>query len=265
MTILDDIVEKTLLRVDQQKKLISFNELKNNLNILPKRNLSEVFKKDKTNIISEIKFSSPSEGLIREGSKENAKTIAKQYLDNNASALSILTEPDYFAGSIDYLKEVRESFPNSFILQKDFFVDEYQFYQANVIKSSSVLLIVSILGFEKTKKFLQLSEELGLKALVEVHDEEELKIALELKAEFIGVNNRNLKNMKISLDTSKELSKLVTDKNITLVSESGLKAGSELKDLKKYGFSAFLIGSCFMKSNDAGLKLKNFLEESYEH
>ncbi|MFN4150858.1 MAG: hypothetical protein ACK4IX_07925, partial [Candidatus Sericytochromatia bacterium] len=146
MTILDDIVEKTLLRVEQQKKLIPLNELKNNLNILPKRNLSEVFQKDKTNIISEIKFSSPSEGVIREGSKENAKTIAKQYLDNNASALSILTEPDYFSGSVEYLKEVRENFSNSFILQKDFFVDEYQFYQANVIKSSSVLLIVSILG-----------------------------------------------------------------------------------------------------------------------
>lgn len=265
MSILDKIVENTIVRIEEQKKIISLNQLKKELKTLPKKNLEDVFKKDKTNIISEIKFASPSEGLIREASKENAKNIAKEYLDNNATALSILTEPNYFSGSITYLKEVRNNFPNSFILQKDFFVDEYQFYQANVLEASSILLIVSSLGIEKTKKFLDLSNELGLKALVEVHDKEELKIALELNAEFIGINNRNLKNMQISLDTSKELSKLIEDKNITLISESGLKNGSELKELKKYGFSGFLIGSCFMKSDNAGLKLKEFLENSYEN
>lgn len=265
MSILDNIVKKTISRVEEQKNIISLNDLKKELKTLPKKNLQDVFKRDKTNIISEIKFASPSEGLIREASKENAKNIAKEYLDNNATALSILTEPNYFSGSINYLQEVRNNFPNSFILQKDFFVDEYQFYQANVIQATSVLLIVSSLGLEKTKKFLDLSNELGLKALVEVHDQEELKVALELKADFIGINNRNLKNMQISLDTSKELSKLIEDKNITLISESGLKNGTELKDLKRYGFSGFLIGSCFMKSNNAGEKIKEFLENSYEN
>jgi len=255
MNILEKIAEKTKQRIIAEQQILSLEKLKE---MLKKSRTPFDFRKafinQEINIISEIKFASPSEGEI---AKPEPLKVAEAYLANGAKALSVLTEPNYFKGNINYIAQIREKFPQANILMKDFVIDEYQLLKARVYGADAVLLIVALLG-NQLKNFLDKAKELGLTALVEVHNQEEMKIALEANADFIGVNNRNLKDMTISLKTSESLIKFKKPETI-FISESGLKNKTDLANLQSLGYQGFLIGTSFMKTDDPGKALASLL------
>lgn len=261
MNILDKIAESRKANIKLAKEKLSFAKLTELAeNSRQPFDFLQQFQNKEINIISEIKFASPSEGNIAKAEPVN---VAEQYLNNGSKALSILTEPDYFKGDINYISEVRERFPSAKILMKDFVIDEYQLLQAKAFGADAVLLIVALLGEKLTKEFIEKIFSLGLTPLVEVHNSEEMKIALDSRAKLIGVNNRNLKDMGISLKTSEELAVLST-KDITLISESGLKTRKDLLHLQSFGYKGFLIGTAFMKSGNPGIALAEILGRNHE-
>ncbi len=209
-------------------------------------------------VIAEIKFASPSQGEILKSS-DTPVEIARQYLEAGASALSILTEVDHFSGSLEYLKDIRSAFPRAVLLMKDFIIDERQIYEARILGADVILLIVALLDIGQLKKFFKIAQSLSLNILVEVHDESEMQTAVELGADFIGVNNRDLKTLKVSLEISKRLAGLAPEHTI-LISESGFSTSQEMKELNQLGYKAFLIGTSLMASGQPGLKLKELVE-----
>lgn len=219
---------------------------------------TEIFHK-KFSIIAEIKFSSPSQGDI--ASYINPVDIAKSYIDSGAAAISILTEPHYFKGSIDYLKQVHEAFPETNILMKDFVMDPVQILDGIHGGASAVLLIVAFLEKSQFEKLYHMCSQNGISALVEVHDESEMEQALELGCEFIGVNNRNLKSLEVSLDVSRELASYAQAfPNRVFISESGIKSTDELRELKDLGYRGALIGSSLMRSENTSNALEKLME-----
>ncbi len=197
------------------------------------------------NIIAEFKRRSPSRGLIREQASISA--IARDYESGGAAAISVLTEEDYFAGSLGDLRAARQavSLP---ILRKDFIFEEYQVYESAAAGADALLLIVAALSDESLIKLRRLTEEdLGMDALVEVHERDEMKRALASGAKLIGINNRNLKTFEVTLETSAELARDL-GKDVLLVSESGLHMRADLQRLKALGFDGFLIGESLMRS-----------------
>ncbi|MDR0846757.1 MAG: indole-3-glycerol phosphate synthase TrpC [Lactobacillales bacterium] len=194
--------------------------------------------------ICEVKKASPSKGIIAEDF--DYIQIAKDYEEAGASAISVLTEPEFFKGSNDYLYEIARNV-NIPIIRKDFVVDEFMIYEAKTLGASAVLLIVALLDDETLKSFLNLAHSLGLSALVETHDALEVERALKAGARIIGVNNRNLRDFKVDLNTSVELRKLVPH-DVIFVSESGI---STRADIEKLGnVDAVLIGESFMKAQN---------------
>ncbi|OGR55620.1 MAG: hypothetical protein A3I11_08430 [Elusimicrobia bacterium RIFCSPLOWO2_02_FULL_39_32] len=194
-------------------------------------------------IIAEMKKQSPSAGLLVKD--YSPVQIGKRYEACGARALSILTEENFFLGSPDHLKKVAESV-NLPILRKDFIIDPYQIYESLVLGADAILLIISILTTSNYLKLIQLSKELQLDALVEVHTEEELKIALKGDPNLIGINNRDLKNLSCDLKTTFKLKKKIP-KGITTVSESGIKSVEDINKLKSAGIQAALIGETLLK------------------
>jgi indole-3-glycerol phosphate synthase len=213
-------------------------------------------------VIAEIKKASPSKGLIR--ADFNPAEIARSYEQGGAACLSVLTDADFFQGHEDFVREAREacSLP---ILRKDFIVDEYQVYEARTIGADCILLIVAAFATKSgddvvhdEKALLELSmlaAELDLDVLVEVHNEEELDVALNLPVPLIGVNNRNLRTFETSLGTSLRLKELVGDG--TLVAESGIHNREDVKMLRDKGIDCFLVGEAFMRAPDPGAELRN--------
>jgi indole-3-glycerol phosphate synthase len=212
-------------------------------------------------VIAEIKKASPSKGLIR--ADFNPAEIARSYERGGAACLSVLTDADFFQGHEDYVREAREacSLP---ILRKDFIVDEYQVYEARVIGADCILLIVAAFASKEggdviydDKALLELSmlaAELDLDVLVEVHNEDELEVALDLPVPLIGVNNRNLRTFETSLGTSLRLKDRVGDG--TLVAESGIHTPEDVKVLRDKGIDCFLVGEAFMRAADPGAELR---------
>lgn len=212
-------------------------------------------------VIAEIKKASPSKGLIR--ADFNPAEIARSYERGGATCLSVLTDADFFQGHEDYVREAREacSLP---ILRKDFIVDEYQVYEARVIGADCILLIVAAFASKEggdviydDKALLELSmlaAELDLDVLVEVHNEDELEVALDLPVPLIGVNNRNLRTFETSLGTSLRLKDRVGDG--TLVAESGIHTPEDVKVLREKGIDCFLVGEAFMRAADPGAELR---------
>jgi indole-3-glycerol phosphate synthase len=207
-------------------------------------------------VIAEVKLASPSEGDIAPGADPVA--VAGEYLAAGAAALSILTERDFFKGSPDYLRAIRARFPDALLLMKDFVVDELQLDIAREIGADAVLLIVALVGPERLPALLAAARERGLSVLVEVHDEAELAIAARSGARLIGVNNRNLKTLAVSLDTSERLASLAP-KGATLISESGISTGDDVKRLGRLGFHGFLVGTSLMKTGKPGAALAKLL------
>ena len=206
------------------------------------------------NIIAEFKRRSPSKGMIRENA-DPAKT-AHSYQSGRAAAISVLTEEDYFGGSLDDLRLVRSSVSIP-ILRKDFVVDDYQAYESAAAGADALLLIVAALDGETLARLLRLTEtELGMDALVEVHTKEEMGRAVAVGAKLIGVNNRDLRTFEVSTETSAELSRFAPS-DAVLVSESGLNP-DEVRKLQAFGFKGFLVGEALMRSADPERQLQLF-------
>ena len=252
--ILDEIVADKKKRLPQHKANISEQKMREMaeemIKKLPvekkgKNAFYEALAKPGISIIGEFKKASPSLGTIE--SKINLIDRIEEY-NASVDAISCLTEEDHFHGSVDYLKEIRKMSPLP-IIRKDFMIEEYQFYEAKVIGADAILLIAAILDDAQLKDFYDLATELGLDALVETHDEREMERALKLDAEIIGVNNRDLRDFTIRLDTTRRLSKMVPQDKI-FVAESGIVTDDDLRFLKESRVDAFLIGRAFMEAEN---------------
>lgn len=241
---LDKIVEKTKIRLESYDK--SFEDKIDKSDISYDFPFEKALKEKPIAIISEVKKASPSKGLIAEDFDYLA--IAKEYEKSGASAISVLTEPDFFMGSIQYLSEIAEevSIP---ILRKDFIIDQIMIYEAKASGASAVLLIAAILDDSQLKYYLDLAHSLGLSALVEAHDEIEIKRALDAGARIIGVNNRNLKDFTVDINNSVRLRKLVPE-DIIFISESGIKTSEDVRRLKENNVDGVLIGETLIRSNN---------------
>ncbi len=253
MNILDELADFSRIRVNNAKKLISTEEIKTKALSLPKGNFAfeNALKKDDMSFICECKKASPSKGLIAPDFPY--LQIAKEYEAAGADAISVLTEPSRFLGGDKYLEEIAKtvSIP---CLRKDFTVDEYQIYEAKLLGASAVLLICSILPEETVKSYIQICDSLGMSALVEAHDENEIKSALRSGARIIGVNNRNLKNFKVDTENSRKLRALIPS-DVTFVSESGVKSAEDIELLREIKADAVLIGETLMRAEDKKQKL----------
>ena len=247
MNILDEIVAKTKSKLEEKKQGLSLEELSSKIDF---ENLKETnFKKSLQNkaeaIIAEIKKASPSAGIISDNFDPVSKS--KEYESFGASALSILTEEDYFLGNIQYLKDVKAttSLP---ILRKDFIVDEYQIYESKLIGADCILLIASILNDKELKNFSETAERLKLDYIIEVHDVEELQRVKHFSNAIIGVNNRNLKTFDVDINNSVELKKIFEGENI-FIAESGIKSQKDIEYLQQHNINVFLVGESLMKGD----------------
>ena len=201
--------------------------------------------------ICECKKASPSKGLIEPDFRY--LEIAREYEAAGADCISVLTEPKWFLGSDEYLKEIAKtvSIP---CIRKDFTVDEYQIYQAKTLGAAAVLLICSILSEEQLGEYIKICDSLGISALVEIHDEKEAGMAVRAGARIIGVNNRNLKDFTVDTANSKKLRDLIPD-DIIFVSESGVKSTDDIRAIREIGADAVLIGETLMRADDKKAKL----------
>jgi len=212
---------------------------------------------DRNNIIAEFKRRSPSKGEIRSGADPEA--IAKAYELAGAAAVSVLTEEDYFDGSLDDLRAVRQAISLP-VLRKDFIFEEYQVYESAAAGADALLLIVAALDDETLGRLRRMTEdELGMDALVEVHNREEMEQAVASGAQLIGVNNRDLGTFAVSLETSVELARVAADSAV-LISESGIESAEDIHRLRNLGYRGFLIGESLMRANDPGNTLREFTQ-----
>lgn len=247
--ILDDLTAAVAKRLVTDKQQVPPEVMKQRALAAPKKEgfpFERSLKKPGLSFICEVKKASPSKGLIAPDFPYVA--IAREYEQAGAAAISVLTERDYFLGSPQYLQEIAAAVDTP-VLRKDFIVDEYQIYEARALGASAVLLICAVLDDDRLRTFFQLADSLGLSALVEAHDEDEVRRAIAIGARVIGVNNRNLKDFTVSLDTSCRLRPLVP-KDILFVAESGIKTADHTKVLCDHGVDAVLIGETFMRSPD---------------
>ncbi len=252
--ILDKIADSTKIRVENLKKKVPFDFVKSEALKLVNKSpfaFEKVLKNGELTFICEIKKASPSKGLISENFPYI--DIAKDYEAGGAGAISVLTEPEFFLGCDEYLKDVKKtvSIP---VLRKDFTIDPYQIYEAALIGADCVLLICALLDTDTLKEYIKIADSLGLSCLVEAHDEAEVKSAIEAGSRIIGVNNRNLKTFEVDITNSVRLRKLVPQ-NISFVSESGIRNAQDISVLRQIGANAVLIGETLMRSGDTGTEL----------
>lgn len=259
-----DILKKICL---DKSKEIEILQNKCSLNTLKKLVSDKIEKRDFKNtaiesvinknnlIIGEIKKSSPSAGqIIKEYHPEE---IAKTYERAGIGAISILTENNYFNGEIDHLSLIKQN-TRIPILRKDFIIDEYQIFESKVYQADIILLIVSVLSDDQLKRFLKIAEDLQLDVIIETHDEEEVERAMKLNYPIIGINNRNLKNLKTDVNNSANLFTSIS-KDFTVIAESGIKSSSDIDMYNELGIFNFLIGESILKSNDYSVFIKTLL------
>ena len=255
-----DILKKILARKQQEIaercKRVSLETLQQEAaTVAPTRGflqaLQQRVRESRPAVIAEIKKASPSKGVLREHFEPAA--IAASYAQGGAACLSVLTDVDFFQGSDAYLQQARAACQLP-VLRKDFTVDPYQVYEARLLGADCILLIVAALDDAQLKDLLQLATELGLDALVEVHDATELARALATPATLIGVNNRNLHSFETRLETTLELLTGFPEDRL-LVTESGLHTRQDVQRLREHGVNAFLVGEAFMKAEQPGEKL----------
>ncbi len=253
MTILDELADHARRRGAAAKMNISLKELRRRAESLPKGEFAfeQALRKPGISFICECKKASPSKGLIAPDFPY--LQIAKDYEAAGADAISVLTEPKWFLGSDEYLKEIAQavSLP---CIRKDFTVDEYMIYEAKTLGAAAVLLICSILDKEQIKEYIAISDSLGLSALVETHDETEAEMALDAGGRIIGVNNRNLKDFSVDTSNSRRLRSLIPSDRI-FVSESGVSTAEDVAALKAAGVDAVLVGEALMRAEDKTKKL----------
>lgn len=270
-TILDTIAEKTRERVAEAKRSVPLEalraqaealgggaEAKNGVTELP---FYKALKQKGISFICEAKKASPSKGIIAE--EFPYVQIAREYEAAGAAAISVLTEPFYFQGSNEFLKEIREAGVHIPLLRKDFTVDEYMLYEAKTIGASAVLLICALLDEKALQYYLDITHSLGMCALVETHDETEIAMALAAGANIIGVNNRDLKTFTVDIHTSARLRQLVPPE-IAFVSESGIRTAEDIAVLRQNGTDAVLVGETLMRSSDKRAELARLRGEKEE-
>ena len=247
MNILDEIIDTKKRKLISKKSELSLKEIISKIEMISPTKASfkaSLLDKEEA-IIAEIKKASPSAGIISENFDPISK--AKEFEEKGAAALSILTEEDYFLGSIQYLKDVK-SISNLPILRKDFIIDEYQIYESRLVGADCILLIASVLNDEMLKKFTELADSLELDYIIEVHDMDELSRIKKFSKAIIGVNNRDLKTFNVDINNSINLRKNFHGDNI-FVSESGIKSKKDIEMLKENNINVFLIGESMMKGD----------------
>lgn len=256
-TILDTIADCTKERYTEIIKNKPLEEIKAQALKLPKGEFEfeKALKSNTLSFICEVKKASPSKGIIAE--KFPYLEIAKEYEAAGAACISCLTEPKWFMGSDRYLSEIAKavSIP---VLRKDFTVCEYQIYEAKLLGAKAVLLICALLDTDKIKRYIDICDSLGISALVEAHDENEIKSALTAGARIIGVNNRNLKDFTVDVNNSTKYRSMIPD-DILFVSESGIKTHEDIKVLLDNGTNAVLIGETLMRAEDKKAVLEELL------
>jgi len=207
-------------------------------------------------IIAEVKKASPSKGVIREDF--DAVALAREYEQNRAAAISVLTEEAFFLGKLEYLALIKAEV-NLPVLRKDFILDEYQVFESRAAGADAVLLITNILGEKRLKTLISLTEDLSMTPLVEVHDRAELHMALRAGAGLMGINNRDLRTFRTYISNTEKLAPLVPEGTV-VVSESGINTPGDIKRLMKTGVHAFLVGEALTREKDAGAKLRELME-----
>ncbi len=257
MNILSEIMARKQQQVEATKGGVTFETLRDAARNVRSNATSHALRTalsstDRINIIAEFKRRSPSKGVIREGA--DPSKIARDYASAGAAAISVLTEEHYFDGSLDDLRAIKSAVALP-ILRKDFIFDEYQVYEASAAGAAAVLLIVAALDDKRLTSLREMAEdELGMDALVEVHDRNEMKRATQCGAKLIGVNNRDLRTLDVSLETSLNLAASAPT-DAVLISESGLRTTEDLLRLKEVGYRGFLIGESLMRAESPGQAL----------
>jgi indole-3-glycerol phosphate synthase len=259
--ILDNIIATKFEEIKESQKIKSLDQLQDEAkNASQPRGFVKAIEtqlsKKKAAVIAEIKKASPSKGVIRENF--NPKEIAISYEKGGATCLSVLTDQQYFQGHANYLKEARAAC-NLPILRKDFMVDPYQIYEARAMGADCILLIVAALPLDLMQEIEEITHSLGMNVLVEVHNQEELDLALLLKTPLLGINNRNLKTFDVSLGTTFDLIKNISSDKI-IVTESGIFTSNDVKMMQDHHVNTFLIGEAFMRESDPGHALKNLFQ-----
>jgi len=257
--ILDKLVFDTRLRLAQEKSrlpLAAVQELA--LEQPPPLDMAQALSGSDVKLIAEVKKASPSKGVIRQDF--NPVEIAGIYAENGVAAISVLTEPDRFQGSIDYIKSIKQALGDSRIplLRKDFIIDEYQVYQSRACGADSLLLIAAVLEENELKDLLVLSHKLGMKCLVEAHNEREVGAAVSSGAGIIGINNRDLKIFNVGLSVTGRLRRLIPPGRL-VVSESGISSREDMQKLKGWGVNAALVGEALMSAGDIAAKMRELL------
>jgi len=255
-TVLDRILEARRAEVDHRKRVLPETALKYGVKAAPPvRNFAAALSREAINILAELKPASPSRGILRE--PFDAPALGKALEAAGAAALSVLTEGEFFRGSLKNLRDARKEIALP-VLRKDFIFDPWQVWESRANDADSFLLIVAALTDEQLRELIALGRELGMEPLVEVHTREELDRALAVGARIIGVNNRDLKTLTVRMETSFELIEQIPDGCIA-VAESGLRSHDDLQKLRAAGFDAFLIGEQLMLSPDPGAALHALL------
>src|SRR6188768_3730807 len=262
MNILDQIIEHKRKEVEERKSLYPVKLLEKSIyfSSAPVSMKKYIQREDKSGIIAEFKRKSPSKGIINAYASVERTSIG--YMQAGASALSVLTDKQFFGGSNEDLTTARK-FNFCPIIRKDFTIDEYQIIEAKSIGADAILLIAAVLDPKRSKELVALAHSLGLEVLLEVHDETELKSNLESGADMIGVNNRNLKTFDVSIDISKKLAPMIPD-SVVKVSESGISSPETILELKEYGYRGFLMGENFMKNSYPDKAAMDFMDKLRE-
>ena len=257
MSILQQIVCRKRERLNQAKGKVFLGEFKARIAGLegPRDFRSAVKREERIRLIAEIKRASPSRGIIR--GDFDLKEIATVYEEKDVDAVSVLTEEDFFLGELNHIPSVKRIVSRP-VLRKDFIFDEYQVYESRVYGADAILLIASLLERTQAEEYIHLSRELGLSVLFEVHDLWELEQALRIDTDIIGINNRDLKTLKVDLSTTYKLKREIPSGKI-VVSESGIKTREDVIRLQEAGVDAILVGTALMESEDIGGKIEELM------
>lgn len=253
---LEKIVALKKEMVEQRKKVLPLSCLKERIaRQRPPLDFASALVGDHIRLIAEVKQASPSRGVLNPNL--NPTKLAKTYAEGGAAAISVLTEENYFKGSIDYLAAIREVVRLP-LLRKDFIFDPYQVYESRAYGADALLLIAAILSRPQLEELLSLSHSLGLRCLVEVHKENEVERAVRSKARIIGINNRDLDTFNVDINTTRRLRPLIPKEKI-VVSESGVKSRKDIEKLRKWGVNAILVGEALVTAGDVLTKMKELL------
>jgi indole-3-glycerol phosphate synthase len=253
---LDTIIALKKEEVEQRKKALPLTGLQERIaRQKPPLDLTSALKGDHIRLIAEVKRASPSRGILHPNL--NPVQLAETYVEGGAAAISVLTEANHFQGKIDYLEAIRQEVQLP-LLRKDFVFDPYQVYESRAYGADALLLIAAILSQEQLEGLLSLSHSLGLRSLVEVHNEDEAETALLSGAEIIGINNRDLNTFTVDINTTRRLRPLIPQQ-CTVVAESGIMRRSDVEKLEEWGIDAMLVGEALVTAHDVVAKIRELL------